>query len=292
MYHGACKIIHSKIKELAVNKYYVLALCLSIHVVSGMKRQHDWNAQKYQQRSELQFLDNIALTGNEKVLDIGSGDGRITTEIAKRVPRGSVKGIDIADILNVKYPYTKIGDGGFHDQYNLVTVFSSLSCIPYEDQKTAFNNIALLLTYKGKVRVRLAHEDSPCWRAYIAVQKHDKWKQFFVDYEIPFYPTNEEKVRNWLKLVGLKEEYVDNMAGVRKIEEAPHTFTCRQEFLDWMSTFPAQVDKVPQELHEQFFNNIIDTYLEEVPQEEDGSIKLSIPALAVCAQFFPDGWCG
>ena len=36
----------------------------------------------------------LALKGNERVFDIGCGDGKVTAEIAKQLPNGSVLGID------------------------------------------------------------------------------------------------------------------------------------------------------------------------------------------------------
>jgi trans-aconitate methyltransferase len=282
-----------------------------------MENKKDWNAQKYAKHSELQFqaamgaLSKIEFNGDEKVLDIGCGDGRVTAEIAKRVPNGSVKGIDISenmiqhardthqlknlsfDVLDISegvhYPYQVIGKDGYHDQYNIITAFSSLSWV--KDQKQAFKNIALLLNYKGKFRAGLAHKDSAYIRARTAMLTHDTWKQYFVDYKIPYYPSDEEEVRNWLQVTGLKEENIDGVAGVRKIE-VPRILKNRQEFIDWMSAIPAQIDRIPAEYHVEFFNDIIDEYLKEVPQEEDGSIKLFISALAVRAQFLPDGWCG
>jgi trans-aconitate methyltransferase len=311
MYHGACKNgTFQKQRSFAVNKYYLFALCISMHAMNGMEKQHNWNAQKYSKNSELQCkaamgaLSRIEFNGDEKVLDIGCGDGRVTAEIAKRVPRGSVKGVDISenmiehactthqqdnlsfdilDISNIKYPYATIGSHGFHDRFNVITAFSSLSWIPYEAQKEAFKNIALLLAYKGKVRAGLAHKDSAYLRARTTMLTHDRWKQYFEGYEIPYYPSDEQEVRGWLQQAFLKEELVAKI-------EAPHTFTCRQEFIDWMSAIPVQIDRIPQEQHQQFFNDIVDEYLKEVPQAEDGSIKLSIAALAVRAESVSNCW--
>ncbi len=290
-----------------MNKYYVLALCIFMHAINGM--ENDWDAQKYSKNSELQFkaamgaLSKIEFKGNEKVLDIGCGDGRVTAEIAKRVPKGSVTGVDksenqikyaqnnyaadnlsfdIVDISNeMRCPFTGIPYYGFNHQFNIVTAFSTLSWI--QDQPQAFKNIAWLMAVGGKLRAGLAHEDSPYLRARFGMCTHDTWKEYFVNYEIPYYPTNEEKVRYMLKLAGLKEELVAKI-------EAPHLFKNRQEFIDWMSAIPAQIDRIPQERHEEFFNDIIDEYLKSVPQEEDGSIKLSISALAVRAEYVPSCW--
>jgi trans-aconitate methyltransferase len=291
-------------------KYHILLLsCIVVHAVNCMENKNDWDAKKYSKNSELQFkaaigaLSKIEFKGDEKVLDIGCGDGRVTAEIAKRVPHGSVIGVDrsenqieharsahklenlffdVVDISNeMRCPFTGIPYHGFNHQYHLVTAFSSLSWV--KDQQQAFKNIAWLLTCGGKVRAGLAHEDSAYLRARFGIVYSDKWKQFFVDYEIPYYPSNEETVRWWLKNAGLKEEFVGKI-------EVPHTFSCRKEFLDWMSAIPAQIDRIPEELHEQFFNDIIDEYLKSVPQEEDGSIKLSISALAVRAEYVSSCW--
>ena len=60
----------------------------------------EWDASGYRDQSSLQkwladeHLAALTLNGAERVLDVGCGDGRITAEIADRVPRGSVLGID------------------------------------------------------------------------------------------------------------------------------------------------------------------------------------------------------
>lgn len=60
----------------------------------------EWDARVYNRVSALQrWLAekspvSLALDGGERVLDLGCGDGTITAEIARRVPRGSVLGVD------------------------------------------------------------------------------------------------------------------------------------------------------------------------------------------------------
>ena len=59
-----------------------------------------WDAEDYarnsgaQARWALELIGKLALAGAEHVLDVGSGDGKITAELARRVPEGSVLGID------------------------------------------------------------------------------------------------------------------------------------------------------------------------------------------------------
>src|SRR5262249_40878831 len=59
-----------------------------------------WNAQDYsknsseQQKWARELIEKLAIRGDESVLDIGCGDGKVTAEIASRAGRGRVVGID------------------------------------------------------------------------------------------------------------------------------------------------------------------------------------------------------
>ncbi len=60
----------------------------------------DWNASVYHKVSDPQFewgrrvLSSLELAGDERVADVGCGTGRLTRELAARVPRGSVVALD------------------------------------------------------------------------------------------------------------------------------------------------------------------------------------------------------
>jgi len=59
-----------------------------------------WNAADYAANSVVQqswareLIARLKLRGDEHVLDVGCGDGKVTAEIARAVPRGAVTGVD------------------------------------------------------------------------------------------------------------------------------------------------------------------------------------------------------
>ncbi len=61
---------------------------------------HKWNPAEYAWHSAAQLawarelIARLRLRGDESVLDIGSGDGKVTAEIAAGLPRGRVVGLD------------------------------------------------------------------------------------------------------------------------------------------------------------------------------------------------------
>src|SRR5690349_5117532 len=60
----------------------------------------DWDGSGYERISGLQrqlaeeVLSRLAFRGDERVLDVGCGDGFVTRAIGARLPRGSVLGVD------------------------------------------------------------------------------------------------------------------------------------------------------------------------------------------------------
>ena len=63
-------------------------------------RANVWNAADYAANSAVQqswareLIAKLHLRGDEHILDVGCGDGKVTAELARAVPRGSVTGTD------------------------------------------------------------------------------------------------------------------------------------------------------------------------------------------------------
>src|SRR5262252_4840316 len=74
----------------------------------------EWDASDYAQISALQkamadeVLGLLELKGSERVLDVGCGDGKITAEIAARLPQGTMVGVD-PSVEMIRYARTHWG---------------------------------------------------------------------------------------------------------------------------------------------------------------------------------------
>jgi trans-aconitate 2-methyltransferase len=75
----------------------------------------EWDAETYDAISDPQFswgmevLGRLELRGNEAVLDAGCGSGRVTAELAKRLPAGSVLAVDASEAMVAK-AHERLGD--------------------------------------------------------------------------------------------------------------------------------------------------------------------------------------
>jgi trans-aconitate 2-methyltransferase len=68
----------------------------------------EWDAETYDVVSDPQFswgkevLERLELNGDEDAIDAGCGSGRVTAELAKRLPRGSVLAVDASQAMIAK----------------------------------------------------------------------------------------------------------------------------------------------------------------------------------------------
>jgi trans-aconitate methyltransferase len=153
------------------------------------------NAQAYTSNSEIQLsladqlLENYSFREDSRVLDIGCGDGRITSNIAKKVPKGSAIGIDAsANMIGYAkshYPSDKFSNLQFFcrkaEELSLQQKFDhivSFNCFhwvrPWKKTLTLFYNLlnpggeVLMLTYpKDSLYYLPFHETSEHFPEYL-----------------------------------------------------------------------------------------------------------------------------
>jgi trans-aconitate methyltransferase len=255
-------------------------------VVYGSEQQvvpKDWNAQAYKDASFLQFaigmkvIEKIQWQGNEAVLEIGCGDGKITHEIAKLVPQGSVHGIHVSPNLityccqtyaghkNMSFEQTDLANFVAARKFNKVVSFASLDWEKNKEQ--AFANIAQACAPDAYVHLSVTNQDNPYLKARFAMLTSDKWKQFFEGYVIPFFPYTEQSLRTYIYNAGLRT------TALRK-EKQTHIFLTREDFIKWLFVVPVQYERIPEDRQVEFFNDMIDLYLQDVPADENGAITL------------------
>ena len=132
----------------------------------------EWKASEYARISELQHtmaeevLALLDLKGNERVLDIGCGNGKNTGEIAARVPEGSVVGADFSANMvafassqyaashpNLKFQVADARHLPFGPEFDLVVSFNALHWVP--EQELALRSIHAALKPEGRAQLRM-----------------------------------------------------------------------------------------------------------------------------------------
>lgn len=190
---------------------------------------HEWNPEDYKENSSNQYtwaqdlISQLDLKGNEKILDIGCGDGKITAEIASSVTKGAVLGIDnskeMIEFSQKKFPpsdYPNLtfqeGDAkllNFDNEFDWVVSFSCLHWVL--DHKPVIEGIKKSLKSSGKIILQfplvtpIEMGKLDCGQA----MKSQKWLNYFANLPWAFasYETNEYKAL--LEECGLKAKRVE-----------------------------------------------------------------------------------
>jgi trans-aconitate 2-methyltransferase len=139
-----------------------------------MAKNYAWNAQDYAKNSTNQYawaqelIPKLKLTGNEALLDIGCGDGKITAEIAKALPNGKVVGIDsskeMVNLAQTAFPQNQYPNLSFQlmdarklafqEEFNIV--FSNAALHWIVDQKVVLTGVQRGLKTGGRLLFQMA----------------------------------------------------------------------------------------------------------------------------------------
>jgi trans-aconitate methyltransferase len=104
----------------------------------------EWNAATYHKVSDPQVewgvpvLARLPLNGDEHVLDVGSGTGRLTEKLLERLPRGKVVAVDLSsNMLSVAHEYLRPRFQG-----QIAFVLADASALPFNGTADAIFSTA------------------------------------------------------------------------------------------------------------------------------------------------------
>ena len=188
----------------------------------------EWEAADYARISALQkvmaeeVLGLLELKGSERVLDVGCGEGKITAEIAARLPQGAVIGIDPSEKMigyaqknwdtnresNMRF---EVGDARrlpFHDEFDLVVSFNALHWIL--EQEEALASIRTAMKARGTAQLRFVPHGPRKSLEHVIRETRElpRWAPHFVGFHRPYVHLTPEEYEKLAKKVGLKVESV------------------------------------------------------------------------------------
>jgi trans-aconitate 2-methyltransferase len=251
-----------------------------------------WNGPEYNENAQLQlgwaqrFLFNhYQFKGDEKILDIGSGDGKITASIAQRVPRGFVMGVDnsqsmlaqalknYAHLTNLKFIHKDAQDGLFYQSYpnyfDVVVSFCTLHWVT--DQNTVLKGMHDVLKPGGKFFLKVCSKGGdPIQAIADKLIKSDTYRSHFEQFVDPMHRFEQSEYRSLLRRMNLK---VTSIVDHEERDRVESQEKLTKQIKSWLPHYHF-VKKISPDVAEQYINEVIDTYLTQHPASADGSIVL------------------
>lgn len=255
-----------------------------------------WDAADYARHSQAQqqwareLLGKLALTGNERVLDIGCGDGKVTAEIARLVPSGSVLGVDaspemisfaiaahatVGGASNLSFAQADARSLPFIDEFDVI--FSNATLHWVIDHRPVLAGIARSLRPGGRILLQMGGKGNAASVAKVVsrVCAQPEWAGFFRSFSSAWGFYGPDEYRVWLAVAGLS---------ARRVELIPRTMRQpgRDGLLSWLrTTWLPFTQRVPDELHEKFLSQCADAYLQDHPLATDGTVCVEMARLEV-----------
>ncbi|OPY65258.1 MAG: Trans-aconitate 2-methyltransferase [Syntrophorhabdus sp. PtaU1.Bin050] len=236
---------------------------------------YTWDAEDYyknsseQQKWGFELLDKLSLRGNERVLDLGCGDGRITADIARRVPQGSVVGFDKSEKMiafarqhfseesfpNLTFRIKDARKMDFDGEFDVV--FSNAVLHWIHDPMAVLKGIKKSLKPGGRVLAQMGGKGNAAdiLSALDSIIGSKEWSGYFAGLTTPYAFFDAPEYRGWLQDAGFT---------VRRIELLPkHMLHAGKEGLAaWIrTTWLPYTARVPEELRTVFINEIADRYI-------------------------------
>lgn len=230
----------------------------------------DWNAGRYhdisapQQAWGRRVLDRVALQGHEIVLDIGCGTGRLTEELARRVPAGRVIGVDLSPAmlrtaslwLRERSPATALvlADAAslpFRRAFDVV--FSGATFHWLHDHAALFRSIVTALRPRGRLVAQCGGGPNLAllYARAERLMREPRFASYFDDWIEPTYFADVETTRRRLIAAGFVDVEVS-------LEEAPTTFDGPEQFQEFIAHVCVrhQVSRLPPAERDTFLREL------------------------------------
>ena len=257
---------------------------------------YQWDPKDYAQNSGAQrgwaeeLMEKLQLRGDERILDIGCGDGKVSAALADRVPDGTVLGIDSSadmirfanDTYGSRAPHLVFENcdaAALHFENEFDVVFSNAALHWVQDHAAVVRGIARALRPGGRVLLSMGGKGNVT-EVLAAVQsliEEPAWAPYFKDAFFSYSFRSPEDYEARLCAEGLEPVWL-NLAP----KDMVHT---REKFAAWIrTTWIRHAQRVPEDLRERFVSEFVDRYLERCPPDAEGLVHTHMVRLEVEAR--------
>jgi trans-aconitate 2-methyltransferase len=253
----------------------------------------DWNAQDYHRHSSQQqkwaeeVLAKLSLRGDERVLDIGCGDGKVTAEIARRVPRGLAVGVDsstemldfartsFGDIPNLRFRQGDARSLDFQGDFDWVVSFACLHWVI--DHRPVLAGIGRSLCPGGRLLLQFGGKGNAADMVLVVsrVTARPQWGGCFGGFALPWGFYSPEEYRPWMHEAGLVPTRVELIP-----KDMVHDG--RAGLAGWLrTTWMPYLQRLATDRQQGFLDKVLDEYLQEHPIDGNGKVHLRMVRLEV-----------
>ncbi len=256
--------------------------------------KHTWNAKDYAKNSSAQeswaneLLSKLALQGNEHLLDIGCGDGKITFSIAQKLINGSVTGIDRSknmielakdqfNLPNLTFFTMDATEISITEKFDVA--FSNATLHWVKDHKSVLSGLKKHLNKNAKILFQMGGYGNAQEILEVVNQviESEKWKPYFDNFSFPYRFCKIQDYEKWLPEAGYGATRVELISKDMVHENI-------EGLKGWLRTtwFP-YTDQLPENKKEEFLSLVVNEYTKAHPVDAEGKTHVNMVRLEVAA---------
>ncbi len=260
-----------------------------------MNKRYQWHAEEYGTHSSVQMewgeelIPKLKLQGDESVLDLGCGHGKISAEIARHVSHGTVLGIDSSqemiesavgqypqdDFPNLSFKRLDIREMVFEDQFDVV--FSNAALHWIKDHQSVLSRVHTSMKRSGRLLFQMGGRGNADGILSVldSMLVSQKWGSYFEHFEFPYGFYDPDTYKKWLIQAGLIPKRIELVS--KDMKQMGKT-----GLAGWIrTTWLPYTERIPEDLREAFISELVDTYLNTHPVDDDGFVHVYMIRLEV-----------
>lgn len=256
-----------------------------------------WNPRDYAANSAAQeawareLIGRLQLRGDESVLDVGCGDGRITALLARALPRGEIVGADTSEEMLAfaresfsagDYPnlrFERMDARELRCTSPLDLIFSNAALHWVNDHPAFLRGAGACLKPGGRLVVSCggkgnAHDVFEAVRRTLRLKR---WREYFRELQAPYFFHGPAAYEKWLPRCGFQAQLV-------RLANKPTPLAGRLGLMSWLrTTWLPYTQRVPVEQREEFIAAVADRFLASHPPDAQGQLLIGMVRLEIDA---------
>jgi trans-aconitate 2-methyltransferase len=260
--------------------------------------KQNWNADDYARNSSAQqqwaqeLIGKLSMRGNEFLLDIGCGDGKITAQLARILPNGRVVGIDLSNsmirLASEQFPpeshpnltFVQMDATDIHFVYKFDVAFSNAVLHWVADQPAVLHGVHVCLKPGGKILFQMGGlgNASEVYDVIREVIKRPEWNNYYKGFTPPYHFYGPEEYVEWLTKSG---------HSMNRAELIPKDMQHqgKEGLKGWLRTtwFP-YTERLPAGLQDVFLDEAVESYLTTHPLDDQGNTHVKMVRLEIEAR--------